>query len=96
MRLEKPLYTQAAFVGWRGMCCSNGAVHLVPDDVDPAGMREALLMRGTGKVWGGALTGSCGAGGYWALPLQWLTTSIVNNEFLDGQLHAPCKYASCS
>ena len=28
------------------------------------------------------------AGGYWALPLQWLTTSIVNNEFLDGE--RPC------
>ncbi len=27
----------------------------------------------------------CCAGGYWALPLQWLTTSIVNNEFLDGE-----------
>ena len=27
----------------------------------------------------------CCAGGYWALPLQWLTISIVNNEFLDGE-----------
>ncbi|CAK0784035.1 hypothetical protein CVIRNUC_007238 [Coccomyxa viridis] len=28
-------------------------------------------------------------GGYWALPLQWLTTSIVNNEFLDERWQKP-------
>ena len=47
-------------------------------------------------MWDGSLTASCCAGGYWALPLQWLTTSIVNNEFLDGGLRGPCRQSSCS
>lgn len=43
----------------------------------------------TPESWLGGMeigeAGQCYAGGYWALPLQWLTMSIVNNEFLDGE-----------
>ena len=91
-----PLWAQAVFVSWHGLCCGPAAVRLVPDGLDPTGMRVAFLMIGNDETWGVALTDTCCAGGYWALPLQWLTTSIVNNEFLDGELHDPCKGSSCS
>ena len=83
-------------VSGHDLCCGPAAVYLVPNGLDSTGMRGAFLMRENGETQGSALTDLCCAGGYWALPLQWLTTSIVNNEFLDGELHGSCKGSPCS
>jgi len=34
------------------------------------------------------------AGGYWVLPMQWLVTAAVNNEFLHGAASAFLCFAS--